>query len=176
MYHLNAILPRDIVIKRIFRVSDDAHCRFDALSREYQYFIYKNKDPFLEDRAFYFPYKMNTDKLQECAKMILSHNDFTSFSKRNTQVHNFICDIKKSEWKEENNQLIFSVRSNRFLRGMVKALVGTMLRAGTGKISVADFENIIESRDCAKADFSVPSQGLFLVKVEYPERLFSHKN
>jgi len=168
-YHLNAILPPDIVIKRIFRVADDAHCRFDAVSREYQYCIYKTKDPFLEDRAYYFPYKTDIEKLRESADIILLHKDFTSFSKKNTQVHNFICDIKQSEWTEDKETLIYSVKSNRFLRGMVKALVGTMLRVATQKISVDEFKNIIESRDCAGADFSVPSHGLFLVKVAYPD-------
>jgi tRNA pseudouridine38-40 synthase len=168
-YHLNAILPSDIVIRRIFRVADDAHCRFDAVSREYQYFIYKSKDPFLEDRAYYFPYNADIGKLRDCAEIILLHKDFTSFSKKNTQVHNFICDIQNSEWTEEKNTLIYSVKSNRFLRGMVKALVGTMLRVATQKISVDEFKNIIESRDCTGADFSVPSNGLFLVKVTYPD-------
>ena len=169
VYHLNAILPSDIVLRRIFRVADDAHCRFDAVSREYQYFIYKSKDPFLEDRAYFFPYKTDIGKLKECADVILLHKDFTSFSKRNTQVHNFMCEIKHSEWTEEKNTLIYSVKSNRFLRGMVKALVGTMLRVATQKISVDEFKNIIESRDCTGADFSVPSHGLFLVKVAYPD-------
>jgi tRNA pseudouridine38-40 synthase len=168
-YHLNAILPPDIVIKRIFRVEDNTHCRFDAVSREYQYFIYKSKDPFLKDRAYYFPYKTDIEKLRDCADIILLHKDFTSFSKKNTQVHNFICDIKHSEWKEDKNTLVYSVRSNRFLRGMVKALVGTMLRVATQKISMDEFKNIIESRDCTGADFSVPSHGLFLVKVTYPD-------
>lgn len=168
-YHLNAILPPDIVIKRIFRVADDAHCRFDAVSREYQYFIYKNKDPFLKDRAYYFPYKTDIEKLRASAGIILLHKDFTSFSKKNTQVHNFICDIKHSEWTEDKNVLVYSVKSNRFLRGMVKALVGTMLRVATQKISLDEFKNIIESRDCTRADFSVPSHGLFLVKVAYPD-------
>lgn len=176
IYHLNAILPRDIVIKRIFSVHHDAHSRFDAVSREYSYFIYQKKDPFLEDRAFYFPYKIDVKLLQQCAKAILLHSDFTSFSKRNTQVHDFICDIQKSTWTSEKNMLVYTVQSNRFLRGMVKALVGTMLRAGTEKISVNDFENIIKSRDCAKADFSVPSYGLFLVKVEYDSKLLSGNN
>jgi tRNA pseudouridine38-40 synthase len=168
VYHLNAILPSDIVLKRIFPVPDQAHCRFDAEWREYQYFIYKEKDPFLDDRAYYFPYRTDLETLSACAQSILAHTDFTSFSKRNTQVHTFICEIKKSEWTESGNRLIYTVRSNRFLRGMVKGLVGTMLRAGTGKMSVSEFENIIESRDCTKADFSVPSHGLFLVEVSYP--------
>ena len=173
VYHLNAILPSDIVIKRIFPVGDDAHCRFDALSREYKYFIYQTKDPFVEDRAHYFPYKVHLENLRACAQVISQHNDFTSFSKRNTQVKNFICDIQKSEWKEEDNMLVYKVKANRFLRGMVKALVGTMLRAGTGKISIQEFEEIIQSRDCTKADFSVPSHGLFLVNIEYLPSLHS---
>lgn len=173
VYHINAILPRDIVIKRMVPVGDNAHCRFDALSREYHYFIYQNKDPFVEDRAFYFPYKPDLAILNECAKIISSNKDFTSFSKKNTQVHNFICNIEKSEWTADKNFLIYTVRANRFLRGMVKALTGTMLRAATGKISIEDFGKIIESKDCTKADFSVPSHGLFLVKVNFNPGIFS---
>jgi tRNA pseudouridine38-40 synthase len=176
LYNLNAILPRDIVIKRIFAVADNAHCRFDALSREYQYFIYKKKDPFLADRAYYFPYSTNLEKLRECADIVLSATDFTSFSKRNTQVDNFICNIKRSGWREDESTLVYTVEANRFLRGMVKALVGTMLRAGTQKISVNEFGNVIKSRDCIKADFSVPSHGLFLTKVAYNGQLLSGKN
>lgn len=167
VYHLNAILPRDIVMKRIFPVADEAHCRFDALWREYKYFIYHHKDPFLQDRAFYFPYKINREALAACAALIKNHTDFSSFSKRNTQVKNFLCDIQKSEWSDEARMLVYTVRSNRFLRGMVKGLVGTMLRAATGKISVSEFEEIIKSRDCTKADFSVPSHGLFLAEVKF---------
>ncbi|MGN6601820.1 MAG: tRNA pseudouridine(38-40) synthase TruA [Ginsengibacter sp.] len=167
VYHLNAILPRDIVIKRISPVTDEAHCRFDALWREYKYFIYSHKDPFLQDRAFYFPYKIDREALAQYAALIKNHSDFTSFSKRSTQVKTFICEIQKSEWSDESEMLVYTVRSNRFLRGMVKALVGTMLRAATGKISVAEFEEIINSRDCTKADFSVPSHGLFLMEVKF---------
>ncbi|HEU5052858.1 MAG TPA: tRNA pseudouridine(38-40) synthase TruA [Hanamia sp.] len=167
VYHLNAILPRDIVIKRIFPVGDEAHCRFDALWREYKYFIYSHKNPFLQDRAFYFPYKIDKEALAQCAALIKNHCDFTSFSKRNTQVKTFICEIQKSEWSDEGEMLVYTVRSNRFLRGMVKALVGTMLRAATGKISVAEFEEIINSRDCTKAEFSVSPHGLFLVEVKF---------
>lgn len=167
VYHLNAILPHDIVVKRIFQVAENAHCRFDAVSREYKYFIYSHKNPFLEDRAYYFPYQLDIKKLNAVAAIILQHQDFTSFSKRNTQVKNFICEIIKSEWIEENDTLVYSVRANRFLRGMVKGLVGTMLRVGTDKISLKDFGKIIEGRDCGKADFSVPAHGLFLIAVNY---------
>ena len=171
VYNLNAILPRDIVIKRIYRVEDDAHCRFDAISREYKYFIYQKKDPFLEGRAYYFPYKLNLENLNKAAAMISQYQDFTSFSKKNTQVNNFICKMIISEWIIENNILVYNVKANRFLRGMVKGLVTTMLRVGTGKISSEEFDTILESRDCSKADFSAPSHGLFLVGVEYKDGL-----
>ena len=167
IYNLNAILPLDIVIKRIFQVDENAHCRFDAVSREYNYFIYRDKNPFLEDRAYYFPYTLNIDKLKKASELVLLNKDFTSFSKRNTQVKNFICSIKKSVWIQEEDTLVYQVESNRFLRGMVKGLVGTMLRVGTGKISLAGFDNIIKNRDCTKADFSVPPHALFLMKVAY---------
>ncbi|MFT3680389.1 MAG: tRNA pseudouridine(38-40) synthase TruA [Ferruginibacter sp.] len=168
IYNLNAILPFDIVIKRLLRVKDEAHSRFDAISREYKYFIYTEKDPFLTDRAYYFPYKLAVDQLQEAANLLFSYNDFTSFSKRNTQVKTFQCSIIHSEWIVSGNQLIYNVIANRFLRGMVRGLVGTMLKVGTGKISVKDFAAIIESKDCSNADFSVPPQGLFLVNINFP--------
>ena len=167
VYHLNAILPQDIVIKKIFRVSENAHCRFDAVSREYKYFIYKNKNPFLEGRAYYFPYQIDLEKLKKCAEVIYLNKDFKSFSKKNTQVNNFICGIKKSEWILENDTLVYHVEANRFLRGMVKGLVGTMLKVGRGIISLQEFGKIIESRNCSNADFSVPPDGLFLVKVRF---------
>lgn len=167
VYHLNAILSKYIVIKRIFQVEENAHCRFDAITREYKYFIYRNKNPFLQDRAYYFPYNLDIHKLNEASDLLAKHNDFTSFSKRNTQVNNFICDIKKSEWVVENSTLIYSVKANRFLRGMVKGLVGTMIRVGNNKISLDQFAGIINNRDCSKADFSVPSHALFLMSVSY---------
>jgi tRNA pseudouridine38-40 synthase len=166
-YNLNSLLPRDIVIKKIFPVKDNAHCRFDAVSREYKYFIYQQKDPFLQDTAFYYPYKLDLDKLNEAAQLIIKYNDFTSFSKRNTQVKNFLCMIEKSEWKIEGSLIVYNVIANRFLRGMVKGLAGTMLRIGTGKISLKQFSKIIEGKDSSKADFTPPSQGLFLSSVNY---------
>ncbi|CAN5489762.1 tRNA pseudouridine(38-40) synthase TruA [soil metagenome] len=167
IYNLNSILPEDIVVKRIFEVSPTAHSRFDAVSREYQYSVYQTKDPFVADRAYYYPYKLDIGKLQEAAGVIKSYTDFTSFSKRNTQVKTFNCNIIKSEWIITNNLAIYNVEANRFLRGMVRGLVGTMLKAGVGKISIDEFCSIIESKDCTKADFSVPPQGLFLLAVRY---------
>lgn len=164
-YNLNAILPHDIVIKRIFNVDDNAHCRFDALSREYHYYIYQHKNPFLQGIAYYVPYTIDLIMLQNAAKEILNHTDFTSFSKRNTQVKTFLCNIYVSEWVHEADCMIYKIKANRFLRGMVKGLVGTMLLMGKKKISIEEFRAIIETKDCTKADFSVPPEGLFLSKV-----------
>jgi tRNA pseudouridine38-40 synthase len=167
IYNLNAILPADIVIKQIFRVAKEAHCRFDAVSREYKYFIYNNKAPFLADRAYYYPYTLDIELLQGAADVLMKYHDFTSFSKRNTQVKTFNCSIGKSNWFKEENQIVYNVMANRFLRGMVRGLVGTMLKVGTGKISLNDFSKIVEGKDCSKADFSAPPQGLFLIEVLY---------
>lgn len=167
IYNLNSILPKDIVIKRIFPVAENAHCRFDAITREYKYFIYTEKNPFLQDTAYYFPYSLDIHKLNEAASLLLQHKNFTSFSKKNTQVNNFICDIKKSEWIMEKSTLVYNVEANRFLRGMVKGLVGTMLRVGTNKITLDQFNDIIINKDGSKTDFSVPSHALFLIAVTY---------
>ncbi|HMG83144.1 MAG TPA: tRNA pseudouridine(38-40) synthase TruA [Ferruginibacter sp.] len=167
VYHINAILPEDIVIKKLYKVKEDAHSRFDAIGREYKYYIYQYKTPFLADRAFFFPYKLDMAKLNEAAALLLTYEDFTSFSKKNTQVKTFQCKLTKAVWEMENDMLVFTVKGNRFLRGMVRGLVGTMIKVGTGKNSVDDFRKIIEGKDCAKADFSVPPQGLFLVNVAY---------
>jgi tRNA pseudouridine38-40 synthase len=172
LYSLNSILPYDIVIKNIMPVKEDAHCRFDAIEREYKYFIYRNKNPFLADRAYYYPYKINTEKLQEAAKLILRYEDFTSFSKRNTQVKNFLCSIGKSQWTEERETLIYNVAANRFLRGMVRGLVATMLKIATEKITNDQFKTIIESHNCNLADFSAPPYGLFLSGIKYPPNVF----
>ncbi len=168
VYNLNAILPADIVAKQIYRVDDQAHCRFDARSREYCYYVYQHKNPFLRDRAHYVPYNTDLLLLQQAAGEILRHTDFTSFSKRNTEVKNFLCSIDASEWVQEGGCLVYKVRSNRFLRGMVKGLVGTMLLVGKKKITVEEFRSIIEAKDSSKADFSVSPDGLFLVKVTFP--------
>lgn len=167
VYNLNAILPDDIMVKRIYKVADTAHSRFDAIRREYLYHIYTRKDPFLIDRAFFYPYNLDMEILNKAASILIRHSDFTSFSKRNTQVNNFICTLSISEWVRKDNMLIYHVAGNRFLRGMVKGLVGTMLLAGKGKINLDQFEQIILSCDCTKADFSVPPHGLFLHKVVY---------
>ena len=173
IYNLNSLLPVDITIKELKKVNKEAHCRFDAISREYKYFIYNTKNAFLRDRAFYYPYKLDLDSMKTAASILKEYSDFTSFSKKHTQVKSFQCKIIQSEWEIEKELIVYKIKANRFLRGMVRALVGTMLRLGRGKITVEDFRKIIEDHDCALASFGVPPQGLFLVSVEYPQGYFS---
>lgn len=169
MYNLNSILPADIVIKNIKKVGDNAHSRFDAIQRQYSYFIYRKKDPFIADRAYYYPYKLDIELLQEAASILKEYSDFTTFSKKNTQVNNFLCKIEESKWTVHKDTVEYNVSANRFLRGMVRALVGTMLKVGTGKTSIKEFREIIESKDCKRADFSTPAAGLFLKRVVYKD-------
>ncbi|HEY8896294.1 MAG TPA: tRNA pseudouridine synthase A [Niastella sp.] len=174
IYNLNAMLPHDVAITQIIPVPASAHCRFDAVAREYEYFIHQVKDPFLTDRAWFYPYTIDWDALQAVAGVIKEYTDFTSFAKRNSQVYTFNCSIMFSEWKVLEKGAVFRVKSNRFLRGMVRGLVGTMLQVGRGKITQQEFRQIVEAKDCTKADFAVPGHGLFLRKVEYPEHYFSN--
>ena len=174
LYNLNAILPDDIVAKNIIPVSAASHSRFDATSREYTYYIYRAKNPFIKDRAYFYPFKLNIQLLQEAAQVLFQYTDFTTFSKRNTQVKSFDCTIMAARWSTTYDQVIFHVQANRFLRGMVRGLVGTMLLAGREIITIEKFRNIIESKDCSNADFSAPPQGLFLTAVNYPETMWKY--
>ncbi|MCX6208293.1 MAG: tRNA pseudouridine(38-40) synthase TruA [Bacteroidetes bacterium] len=171
IYNLNAILPADIVAKNIYKVTNDNHSRFDADARAYKYYIYQNKNAFVADRAYFFPFAINEDALNATAAIILQHTDFTSFSKKHTQVNNFICSVKHSFWSKENDCLVYNVKANRFLRGMVRGLVATQLKVARDVISTNDFENILLSKDCNNAYFEAPAHGLFLVEVDYPKDL-----
>ncbi|MEQ1553612.1 MAG: tRNA pseudouridine(38-40) synthase TruA [Ferruginibacter sp.] len=167
LYHLNAILPLDIVVKNIHEVNINNHCRFDAISRNYEYTICTNKNPFVLDSSYYYPYSLNIDALNECATMLKEFTSFESFAKKNTQVFTHNCTILNSIWKLENNILTYNVTGNRFLRGMVRGLVGTMLLVGRGKYAVKDFKKILESKSISKTDFSAPAKGLVLMEVKY---------
>lgn len=166
-YHLNAILPPDIVVKGIVAVGPEAHCRFDARSRTYEYALYQFKNPFLADRSYYYPYQLDLGVLNEAATLLREYEDFESFSKRNTQVKTFRCRIYESEWLAKGDQIIYRVSGNRFLRGMVRGLVGTMLKVGRGRTSIAQFREIVTSKDPSLVDFSVDAQGLTLVSVNF---------
>jgi tRNA pseudouridine38-40 synthase len=167
VYNLNAILPDDIVVKRIFKVPTDLHARFHATHRRYNYFIYQQKNPFIQETAWYYPFTIDIDKLNEAATVLKEYNDFTSFSKRNTQTHTKRCTIQISNWKFTEHGIMYEVQANRFLRGMVRGLVATMLKVGRGQLSIADFRKVIEAKDCTKADFSAPAHGLCLVEVGF---------
>ncbi|GAA4747794.1 tRNA pseudouridine(38-40) synthase TruA [Flavisolibacter ginsenosidimutans] len=171
VYKLNAILPDDIVVKNIFAMPDGAHSRFDATSREYVYKIHRFKNPFLRETSFYYPYKLNLDALQEATAFIKHQINFFAFSKTNTQVKNFQCQIYRSEWKIKGESLFYTIEANRFLRGMVRLVTATLLKAGREKISLSEFNNLfVNERKCG---FSVPAHGLYLKKVTYPENYFS---
>jgi len=167
LYNLNAILPYDIVIKNIFETGANAHCRFDAIARTYHYRITRFKDPFHFGRAYYYPFAVNTDILHEMAAALIHFTDFTSFSKKKTQVKSFACNIKSSRWIIENDIWRYEITADRFLRGMVKGLVGTMLRLAKNNKDISELERIFEKRNYEAADFSVPPDGLFLTAVEF---------
>ncbi len=169
-YKLNAVLPFTVSVNKIFQaLRDDINARFDAISRSYRYRIFSMKNPFHHKRAYYFPYRLDESILHETAQFLLQTKDFESFAKRNAQNHTFQCNIFEAKWERIEDQLHFTVTANRFLRGMVRALVGTQLQAARGKITVADFKEIIDAKDCRRADFSVPGHGLYLEKIAYPK-------
>lgn len=172
IYRLNAVLPDDISVHDIFPVSPDAHARFSAISRTYRYYISRNKNPFSRENSWNLFGKLDVKKMNEAAKILFEYNDFTSFSKLHTDVKTNNCKILQAEWKEEEDLLVFTITADRFLRNMARAIVGTIVDVGKGKISLADFRKIIESKNRGYAGYSVPAKGLFLEKIEYPENIF----
>jgi tRNA pseudouridine38-40 synthase len=167
IHKLNSFLPKDIVIYDVFPVADDAHTRFDATKRTYEYHINTFKDAFLQEQSWYFHQKLDLDLMNEAANLLLKHTDFQCFSKVNTDVNTFDCSIFEAHWQQENEKLIFTISANRFLRNMVRSIVGTLINIGLHKITLNDFEMIIESKNRDKAGFSVPAHGLYLTKIEY---------
>ncbi|MCF0070642.1 tRNA pseudouridine(38-40) synthase TruA [Dyadobacter sp. CY261] len=172
VYKLNALIPRDIAVQRLILVGDEVHSRFAATHRKYEYRITYQKSPFLTDLACQMRPNLDVALMNQAAALLLVHNDFESFSKIHTNVNNFRCTINEARWVETGVMLVFHVRANRFLRGMVRALVGTMLEVGRRKITVDDFEQIILSRNRKNAGAQAPAEGLFLVEVGYPDSLF----
>ena len=163
----NSYLDKNIVVYRFIPVHDDAHTRFDATSRTYEYYIHTFKDVFQNEGSWYYFNKLNVDLMNEACKILFEFEDFECFSKTNTDVNTFLCDISEANWEVNGNQLIFTITANRFLRNMVRAIVGTLINVGIGKITLDDFRAIIESKNRQKAGFSVPAHGLYLVKVKY---------
>ena len=168
VYRINKLLPFDISVQKIFKVADDYHSRFEAISRKYEYRISRKKNPFQKGLSYEFNGNLDIERMNEASQILFKYFDYQCFSKIKTEVLTFNCTILEAEWKEEkNDSLVFHIKANRFLRGMVRAIVGTLLEVGTGKISESDFERIILSKDRKKAGWSVPAEGLFLMEVNY---------
>lgn len=172
LYNLNSILPDDIAVKRIVKVGPEANARFDALSRTYQYTVTREKDPFVADTAWLLYWQLDLQKLNEASAILLKHSDFTSFSRLHGGNKTNICRVSLARWDEQPGRLIFTITADRFLRNMVRAIVGTLIPAGRGKLSPAEFESILNGRNRGLAGQSAPAHGLALTAIEYPEKIF----
>jgi tRNA pseudouridine38-40 synthase len=172
IYHLNGFLPDAISIQEILPVKGDAHARFSACSRTYQYFITKKKDPFQQSFSWYYPGKLDVDLMNRGAEILKNNLDFTSFAKLPKETKSNICHLEYAKWEEKEHLLIFTITADRFLRNMVRAVVGTMIELGRGKIDLEDLSRIILSKDRRTAGYSVPANGLFLDTINYPEEIF----
>lgn len=172
LFRLNKILPSDIFIKNYYPVTDTATARFDAYGRTYEYRISFTKSPFLNGLVYEFPKELNVEAMNAAAALLMNHTDFQSFSKVHTDVESFECWMYQAAWTRKDNLLVFTIEANRFLRGMVRAIVGTMILVGLGKISVEEFNDIILKKDRKAAGQAAPAEGLFLCKVKYPEEIF----
>ncbi len=169
---LNHFLPPDIVLYDIMGVKDDANARFDAISRTYKYYINTKKTPFRRQYAWYVYGPLNIELMQNCADYLLTVEDFTSFSKLHSSAKTNICKLTQAQWQQTDEDLVFTITADRFLRNMVRAIVGTLIETGRGKSTFNDFKEIVESRDRGRAGLSAPAHGLFLEEVVYPEGLF----
>ncbi len=170
IYKMNAVLPHDIAIQAVYVMDEGRHCRFDARGRYYQYRLHRQKDPFLKEFSYYYPYRLNLELLREAADILKSQTNFEGFSKTNSQVKNFNCLIRRSEWTETGGGLVYHIEANRFLRGMVRLITGTLLRVGREQLGMEEFKLMLKMGE--KAGFSVPAHGLYLVEVNYPENYF----
>lgn len=168
VYKLNQLLPNDIVALNLLEVSSDFNARFDAISRTYEYWITQKSNPFLVELAWYQYGKLDIHRMNEAAKLLIGKKDFQCFSKVHTQVDNFICELTFAHWDIQGEKLVFTITANRFLRNMVRAIVGTLMEVGKGKLSVQDVQDILDSKNRCEAGQSVPAQGLFLTRIDYP--------
>ena len=168
VYQLNSFLPEDIAVKKIFGVRNDFHARFDATFRTYEYYIDLEKNPFTQDSAWQiWKRDLDVDRMNEACKILFEYEDFTSFSKLHTENKTNNCKIFKAYWEQNGSELKFTISADRFLRNMVRAIVGTMVEVGNGKIEASDLRKIIEDKNRKSAGTSAPAQGLFLVDVGY---------
>jgi len=170
-FRLNRYLPDDIAVYGIFPVHEKAHARFDALSRTYNYQITRIKDPFRREFAYFVFWELDMDRMNKACQLLKEYKDFSSFSKAQTQTKTNLCDIYKAHWKRDGHLLIFTIQANRFLRNMVRAIVGTMIEIGQGRLRPDDLHSIIQSKNRSEAGYSVPANGLYLAQINYPEAL-----
>lgn len=167
IFQLNQFLPLDIAVKKILAVNNEAHARFDAYSRTYEYRISYVKTPFFSELSHYYYGELKVEIMNKACEILIKYSDFTSFSKLHTDVKTHICKIKSALWENKNEMYVFTITANRFLRNMVRAIVGSMIDVGRNKISLTEFEEIIKAKDRSKAGFSAPAKGLFLTKIDY---------
>lgn len=172
VHRLNSFLPGDITVRDIRGVKPNAHARFDALERTYEYWVVQHKDPFLREWAHYVHLPLDVEAMNRAATELMKHSDFECFSKSNTDVKTYICHLKEARWEWAGETLVFTITADRFLRNMVRAIVGTLLDVGLGKSGVENVNSIIKSRDRGEAGVSVPAKGLYLTRILYPETLF----
>ncbi len=170
-FHLNNFLPEDIAIHDVFKVESDHHTRFDATARTYEYLIHRSKNPFLTNSSYYYKHDLDIELMNKAASLLIGTKDFSCFSRSKTQTKTNICSITLAEWKETEDGFIFRVSADRFLRNMVRAIVGTLLNVGCSKIRIEEIENIIASKDRSQAGESAPAHGLYLTKVSYPKEI-----
>ncbi|MGB0198882.1 MAG: tRNA pseudouridine(38-40) synthase TruA [Flavobacteriaceae bacterium] len=171
-YRINQFLPKDIAVRHIHHVNDAAHARFDAVARSYEYHLTTTKNPFLVSYAYNFGKNLDMAAMNQAASLLLNHTDFKCFSKSKTDVKTYDCDITHAEWTCKGSDWVFSITANRFLRNMVRAIVGTLIEVGLGKMSLEDFQTVLRSRSRSEAGFSVPAHGLYLMQVVYPNTIF----
>lgn len=174
-FRVNCILPKEIAIQRIFPVNEDVHSRFSAVSRTYEYLIAIKKNPFYRNRAYEYREPLDIELMNEAGLMLNRFEDFTSFAKLHSDSETNLCQLEHAIWTGHDEFLRFEIKANRFLRNMVRAVVGTMIELGRGKISLSDFEAIIEAKDRSAAGYSVPAHGLYLIDIEYPKGAFKHE-
>ena len=170
-YKLNSFLPKTIAVHNIFKVKSEAHARFDAISRSYIYRISRIKDVFEYDNAYYFKNDLDVNLMNKACKILFDYEDFKCFSRTHTDVKTYNCNIMEVKWIEVDNELHFHIKADRFLRNMVRAIVGTMIEIGTKKMKVEILHDIIKSRDRSKAGASAPAHGLYLSRIEYPKNI-----
>ncbi|WP_235989307.1 tRNA pseudouridine(38-40) synthase TruA [Psychroserpens algicola] len=169
IFKLNSFLPKAIAVRDVFKVKPDAHARFHAISRTYHYRISTQKNVFNFAFAYALQKTLDIDAMNKACDILLQYNDFQCFSKVNTDVKTYHCKLMKASWRFENDELIFTIKADRFLRNMVRAIVGTLVNIGLGKLQLESLHDIIKSKDRREAGFSVPAHGLYLVNIEYPE-------